>query len=132
MSFKTGKNILEGFGHLTSSPASPEDGKEPNIGKETSHQSVLAVDHDKGIVAIDTLQEAEQFGDNEDISNKASLIVDRLERAWKQLKTSSSYDFTFTFIILLHFHRLNELAWNAHHVTTWWKRTSAYIRTFPN
>ena len=35
-------------------------------------------------------------------------------------------------IILLHFHRLNELAWNAHHVTTWWKRTSAYIRTFPN
>ena len=119
MSFKTGKNFLEGFGHLTSSPASPEDGKEPNIGKETSHQSVLAVDHDKGIVAIDTLQEAEQFGDNEDISNKASLIVDRLERAWKQLKTSPSYDFTFTFIILLHFHRLNELAWNARHVTTW-------------
>ena len=95
MSFKTGKNFLEGFGHLTSSPASPEDGKEPNIGKETSHQSVLAVDHDKGIVAIDTLQEAEQFGDNEDISNKASLIVDRLERSWKQLKTSSSYYFTF-------------------------------------
>ena len=56
---------------------------------------LLSVDHDKGIVAIDTLQEAEQFGDNEDISNKASLIVDRLERAWKQLKTSSSYYFTF-------------------------------------
>ena len=66
---------------------------------------LLSVDHDKGIVAIDTLQEAEQFGDNEDISNKASFIVDRLERAWKQLKTSSSYYFTFTFIILLHFHR---------------------------
>ena len=33
MSIKTGKNFLEGFGHLASSPASPEDGKEPNIGK---------------------------------------------------------------------------------------------------
>ena len=101
MSFKTGKNFLEGFGHLTSSPASPEDGKEPNIGKETSHQSVLAVDHDKGIVAIDTLQEAEQFGDNEDISNKASLIVlSEHGNNWKPRHhitslSLSSYYFTF-------------------------------------
>ena len=28
------KNFLEGFGHLACSPASPEDGKEPNIGKQ--------------------------------------------------------------------------------------------------
>ena len=34
MSVKAAKNFLEGFGHLVCSSASPEDGKEPNIGKE--------------------------------------------------------------------------------------------------
>ena len=62
---------------------------------------LLSVDHDKGIVAIDTLQEAEQFGDNEDISNKASFIV-LSERGnnWKPRHhitslSLSSYYFTF-------------------------------------
>ena len=36
MSVKAAKNFLEGFGLITSSSASPEDGKEPNIGKKNS------------------------------------------------------------------------------------------------
>ena len=34
MSVKAAKNFLEGFGHLACSPPSPDDGKEPNIGKQ--------------------------------------------------------------------------------------------------
>ena len=36
MSVKAAKNFLEGFGLITSSSGSPEDGKEPNIGKKNS------------------------------------------------------------------------------------------------
>ena len=55
MSVKAAKNFLEGFGHLASSPPSPDDGKEPNIGKqhvffkcETKVGSTLGHHHDVG------------------------------------------------------------------------------------
>ena len=47
MSVKAAKNFLEGFGLITSSSASPEDGKEPNIGKKNSFGCKLLEKHQK-------------------------------------------------------------------------------------
>ena len=47
MSVKAAKNFLEGFGLITSSLASPEDGKEPNIGKKNSFGCKLVERHQK-------------------------------------------------------------------------------------